>query len=209
MAAAALLWSTTALGGFSVQLQATPADYVLAAQRLSLDVMFTDLDALIPDIITAYTLAVVYPENLLQPTALSYGSSDLMSLFFTDTNDSVNNPFDYIDAAFGQGVASDRIAFSELSFDSDADIALLQQGIDSFHAVTIDFVAIGEGVPRFSLIYDIGQGLDVKGANNQPYANMAVPIPGSAWLLGLALPSALLARRRRQCASSTANGDRS
>ncbi len=114
LAAAGLLWSSTAFSGFYVELQSTP-EQVLPTQGVSLDVIFSGLDERVPDIVTAYTLALTYPEQMLQPTGLSFQSSALMSPFFTDTDDSLNNPGGFIDQAFGQGVASNRIAFSELA----------------------------------------------------------------------------------------------
>lgn len=195
--AASILWPAAACA-FRIDLVASNTDPLDPGQSMTLEVIFNDLDPAVPDIVTAYTLAITYPEQLLAPTTLTFASSGLLSPFFTDTNDTVNNPGDFIDLAFGQGVAKNRLAFTELSYDSDADIALLQQGITGLAAVIIGFDVIAHGLPEFQVIYDLSAGLDVKGAGNLPYDLAPVPLPSVTWLL---VPGLILIANRgtRRC----------
>lgn len=168
---------------------------ISTGQTRSLTVRFSELDPTAPEIISAFTLVVLYDHSLLTATASTFLSDDKMDSIGDPLVEgtSLTDPSDPLVLAY----AGTGFAFWQLSVDDDATLETLQFDQTSFDAIEIQFEAIANGTPEFNYVYDVPNGIDIKGANNQAYGLVPVPIPPAWALIGVGLIGLLRTHRPR------------
>ncbi|MEN6374412.1 MAG: PEP-CTERM sorting domain-containing protein [Smithella sp.] len=144
------------------------------------------------EIVAAYDLDIAYDPSIVTATAVSFGSM-------------LGGPANSLPGAIG---TSGLIDLWEVSFLSDADLALLQ-GAGPITLATLFFRGDNIGTSPLSFINYGQAGNDIKGYNNIPYGSptldggsitvsgTAVPLPPSILLLGFGLMG-LAGIRRKQ-----------
>ncbi|MGY6274996.1 cohesin domain-containing protein [Methylomonas sp. MgM2] len=177
------------LGGYQLSAEAMSISFQPLAQTVNVgDALVVDvvvsglLD--VSEIVSAFDLDVTYDPSILDATDVIFGQ-----YLGAYNPDPMTSEF-YSDAVLSSG----RIDFFALSYLFDADLALIQSGMDSLSLATLSFQALGAGTSN--LLFDPVPypGIDVKGydatalaldvsaASVTVAASSNVPEPSTLWL---------------------------
>ena len=175
------IWSSAP--AFALQLDFKPSAQTIGLGGTAIvDIVATLAGATAPEIVSAYDLDVAYDPSIVTAVALSFGNM-------------LGGPSDSLQSAVG---TLGLIDFAEVSFLSDAELALLQ-GTGPITLATLFFSGDNIGTSPLTFV-NYGDGSnDIKGYRNTPYTNptlnsgsitvvtTGVPEPSTMLLLGFGL----------------------